>query len=401
MESGDGLLLRVRPRGAVLSSNALGVVATVSERFGNGRIDLTRRANFQIRGVTSPTLGPAQDALAQAGLLDADAGSEAVRNVILSPLAGLDPSAAPAAPAIAEAIETGLSQDPALLALPPKFSFLVDAGGRLPLQGVAADIRVEIDGGGARLAIGGDASGALALAVVPPEAAAETALDLARTFLLLSKDTSARSMRGLLALAGPRAIASCAGLADTLPLARRNAPAPALREAIFGRQPFYFGLGAAFGSFGADQIAALARATSEGVRVTPWRALIVPNPSEDFEAQIATLDLVTRADDPRLAVAACPGHPACLSGEAATRPLAEALARALAFEPGEGIALHVSGCAKGCATSAPAPFTLVGHEGRFDLVLDGGARDPAVLSGLNGAQAESAIALASRRALAS
>jgi precorrin-3B synthase len=40
-----------------------------------------------------------------------------------------------------------------------------------------------------------------------------------------------------------------------------------------------------------------------------------------------------------------------------------------------GVALHVSGCAKGCARQAATPFTLVAHAGRYDLVVDGAAFD--------------------------
>lgn len=401
MESGDGLLLRVRPRGAALSADALTAIAEVSERFGNGRIDLTRRANLQIRGVRNDTLDAAQAQLAEAGLLDGDSGLEAVRNVLLSPLAGLDPKASAQAAPLAQAIERGLAEDATFQALPAKFSFLIDAGGRLPLGDVAADIRIELDGAQARLSLGGDAAQAAPVAVLPVAKAADAALDLARAFLRMRADAAARTIRDLLTAVGAKALASTAGLPPVSALAFKGRSTLAKRADIFGRHAGYLGLGAAFGSFDAAQLRALGELSGDGVRVTPWRALLVPNPSAGFETAIEPLGFVTRADDPRLAVAACPGHPACLSGEVATRPIAEALAGALALHRHDGIALHVSGCAKGCALSGAAPFTLVGHEGRFDLVLDGRARDAAVLSGLNAAQAESAIALAMRQALAS
>jgi precorrin-3B synthase len=40
-----------------------------------------------------------------------------------------------------------------------------------------------------------------------------------------------------------------------------------------------------------------------------------------------------------------------------------------------GVALHVSGCAKRCARQAATPFTLIAHEGLYDLVVDATARD--------------------------
>ena len=38
-----------------------------------------------------------------------------------------------------------------------------------------------------------------------------------------------------------------------------------------------------------------------------------------------------------------------------------------------GAALHVSGCSKGCAHRLPCAVTLVGNNGRYDIVRDGTA----------------------------
>ena len=42
---------------------------------------------------------------------------------------------------------------------------------------------------------------------------------------------------------------------------------------------------------------------------------------------------------------------------------------------GEGTAIHVSGCAKGCAHPKPAPLTIVGTERGCGIVKNGSARD--------------------------
>ena len=77
---------------------------------------------------------------------------------------------------------------------------------------------------------------------------------------------------------------------------------------------------------------------------------------------------------------ACSGAPACAK---AARPLQyEALAFASALAPGAGIALHVSGCAKGCAHPRAAPFTLVARPSGYDLVVDGCAGDKPLRVGL-------------------
>ena len=63
-------------------------------RFGSGEIDLTNRGNLQLRGVSEETYPEALAALDAAGLIDAEAGAEAVRNIVVDPLSGLDPARA-------------------------------------------------------------------------------------------------------------------------------------------------------------------------------------------------------------------------------------------------------------------------------------------------------------------
>ena len=71
-----------------------------------------------------------------------------------------------------------------------------------------------------------------------------------------------------------------------------------------------------------------------------------------------------------LRIEACPGAPACRSSTVDTRRDARRLAT-LAFKG----TLHVSGCIKGCAQSAPADLVLVGEEGRYNVVRHGTTRD--------------------------
>ena len=63
MESGDGLIVRVRPWNSALTPAQARAIADGARRHGNGLIDLTRRANLQLRGVSPATLAPLQEAL--------------------------------------------------------------------------------------------------------------------------------------------------------------------------------------------------------------------------------------------------------------------------------------------------------------------------------------------------
>ena len=133
MASGDGLIVRVRPRCGAFSLETAAALADLAERLGNGHIDLTRRANLQLRGLTEDRLPELQMALAKLGLLDPDAETEAVRNVMVAPLAGLDPTQPFDVRPIALAIDDALTSDERLHALPGKFGLLVDGGGAISI----------------------------------------------------------------------------------------------------------------------------------------------------------------------------------------------------------------------------------------------------------------------------
>lgn len=64
--------------------------------------------------------------------------------------------------------------------------------------------------------------------------------------------------------------------------------------------------------------------------------------------------------------------------------MARALAPALeTVAPDARRSLHVSGCTKGCARARAADITLVGRNGKFDLVRDGCAWDTPSQTGLS------------------
>jgi precorrin-3B synthase len=147
-----------------------------------------------------------------------------------------------------------------------------------------------------------------------------------------------------------------------------------------GSGKFAVGVVAPFGRLEAHQLRSLvacARDAGAGdIRLSPWRALYVE--ARDAVAAHAmvesarALGLVVKSDDPLLRIEACPGAPACRSSTVDTRAAAHRLA-AQAFAG----SIHVSGCAKGCARSAPSDLVLVGEEGRYKVVRNGTARDAA------------------------
>jgi len=85
MVSGDGLVVRVRPFGGRLSPEQARGIAALAQSHGNGLIDLSSRANVQLRGVRQDTHAPLIDGLRDLGLIDADVQAESRRNVLVTP----------------------------------------------------------------------------------------------------------------------------------------------------------------------------------------------------------------------------------------------------------------------------------------------------------------------------
>ena len=118
------------------------------------------------------------------------------------------------------------------------------------------------------------------------------------------------------------------------------------------------------------------------IRVSPWRGLAFSDlPIEaagTLQEALRDEGLIVEAADPRLAISACAGAPACARGEVPTLTDAGALAETIAPLLADGLSLHVSGCAKSCAHPGNADLTLVGRDGRYDVIVAGGARDAAI-----------------------
>jgi precorrin-3B synthase len=300
MQSGDGLLVRVKPFGGRISSTALGALADAAAAYGNGVIELTRRGNLQIRGVRDPVAFAR--AMVAAGLADPDPDREARRNVVAVP---------PCDDALVAEAEATLAELPGL---PPKFH-VVARGSMLFLHGRAI-----------RMA------------------------DLASPFPLEGE-----------------------GRGEGWPLTRSVAesgphpdPPPQAGEGAASMHLLYL----PFGQTDGDTLKTLATLAPE-IRTTPWRAFLSPVPAPGFLARPSP-------------ITACPGAPACSSGTVPARADAARL-QAAGLEK-----LHISGCAKGCAYPA-ATTTLVGRDGRYDLIRHGRAGDTPDLRGLTLTEAIAAL----------
>ena len=255
MAAGDGFLVRVKPHVGGVSAAQLRVLAAAAERFGSGRIEITNRANFQLRGFSLETVPGFAAAMLEAGLASADPAVERRRNIFVSL------SADPIGMALARQLEDWLEREAGLVALPAKFGFAVGE--------VAADINI-LPGRDAPVVVlpGG-------FTVVAP-APLQAVQALTQAFLRQAERITPRParMRALLAAIGAEAVFAEAGLRM-----ERVAPAYPAPGASVGKMPDAFGLGLAFGVQDGAMLrraAELAERFGNGVlRTTRARSLVV------------------------------------------------------------------------------------------------------------------------------
>ena len=349
MMSGDGLIVRVRPRlGRISAQQALGL-CDLSRQFGNGIIDLTSRANLQLRGLREADHQAVLDGLLALNLLDPTPEDEAKRNIITTP----HWQQGDRTHRLHDAICAGLGDLPIL---PAKMGVAIDTGPAPALSNASADFRFEHSAdGGLILRLDGTSRGRLI-----DETDAVAALIEAAEWFAATR-TDARRMARHVAMVPPPA-----AWMGTLPAAAGAPMTPGKTDSgtVFG---------APFGSLEAKHLAALITDSgAKALRTTPWRLFLL-----EGAALTDTHGFVTDARDPLLHIHACPGAPACAAASVDTRTLARQLA------PTHPRGLHISGCTKGCAHPKPCDTTLVGQNGTYDLVKQGHPWDQPSQRGLS------------------
>jgi precorrin-3B synthase len=347
MASGDGLVVRVRPPGGTLSSVQATGLADLAARHGNGLLDLSVRANLQLRGVTEASHPALLLGLTALGLLDSNAKAEKGRNIIITPFWTDGDTVQPIAQALQRAVTAADWPD-----LPSKFGYAIDNAHAPVLRATSADIRIEARADGFLIWPDGAATGAQFAAA---DAVIAAIADLIAWFLQSGGVNNGRGRMAALMARGA-----------TLPQAFSATPVSS--ACPFTPAPGMLSQGALLGlEFGQMQAQTLADLAAFGpLRVTPWRMLMLEGAGHMPDLP----GLITRPDDPMLRVIACTGAPGCLQAHQPTRDLARTLAPA--WRSGT---LHVSGCAKGCAHPTAANVTLVGTPDGFDLIRNGTAAD--------------------------
>jgi precorrin-3B synthase len=404
-EAADGYLARIRLPGGLIGAEQMRVLARLAGELGDGRAELTSRGNVQLRGLAADAAVPLAEELALAGLLPSP-GHDLVRNVLASPLAGLDGGTD--LTTIVQSLDAALCARPRLAELPGRFLFAVDDG-RGDVAGLGADVLAQVradsavvNGLAVRVAARGGAGDDAAVEDVDalnigedsgsgesfvhhrppnaptspnpprkccasctprlvgpttdPRATATVMLAYAEAFLDMRAADGGTAWRiADLADGAERVRAAVAARLrlTAAPPAPPIAPpiAPAARPVgVVGPGGTAAVLLAPLGRLTAGQLTWLAdRVRGRPARITPWRSVVLPDLADaaGLIRDAAGLGFGVDAASPWLRVTACAGRPRCASA------LADVQADAAAFAARwPDRIVHVSGCGRHCGRPA-------------------------------------------------
>jgi precorrin-3B synthase len=349
-EAADGGLARVRLPGGVLSASQLQVLATASVELGDGHLELTSRANVQIRALQPGAPVELSERLYAAGLLPSIT-HERVRNILASPLSGLDQHSRYDVLPLAGELDRLLCATPGLAELPGRFLFALDDG-RGDLESAKADVAVRMaDGRQGELLLAGVATGVL----VEPERVAEVLVAAAEAFLAERAEQASEAWRLGELKDGPQNVRRRLGLdggpAAEVPAGVRGGSGPAVAGAFGGPRGGGVVVTVPLGVLKAEQAEALAEVAERAaghppsLRVTPWRSVVVAAATgEQTLRRLAEAGLVLEGSSPWNGITSCAGRPGC--GKA----LGDVRGDARRVVPGwaAGGRVHWSGCERRC-----------------------------------------------------
>jgi ferredoxin-nitrite reductase len=405
----DGWLTRLRVPGGVLTAAQCETIADLLESIGLEYVQITNRANLQLRSLTQDLNRELLTKLTQCGLAASHTDVEGIRNVMLSPTAGIDAEELIDLRPVAQAWIEYLDRHVELGVLSNKFSVGFDGGGSVSISDRPNDITL--------LAVS-DRELSLHLGIgergEPPRPVSVT-LNLAECLPMLA--AIAQSYRQGLETLGEAAhrkprlrdVIHYYGLDAFGKLVRREIAG--YRHFIFentaleqtaGGEPkhkhlgihqqrqtgdYYLGVVLPLGRWTIAQVRGLgaisARYGSGQIRLTPWQNAIVPDVPEDdlvrVKGLINDLGLEQTVNHPSSLLRACAGATGCQFAATDTQRDAIALSAYLAanFTLDRPLNIHFSGCEKSCAQHDRADITLWGEAenpnlpGRYRIEIGG------------------------------
>jgi precorrin-3B synthase len=383
VQAKDGLLIRIRVPGGLIEANQLRTIADLSRSFADGTIEITSRANLQLRAIRNQDLSHIIESISSAGLLPSPQ-HDRVRNIVTSPIAGLDSEEFIDPRPLIHELDRRLQADTVFVNLHPKFSFAIH-GGPKRFGHDTADVSLDAVNLGAapylRFSLGGVSSGF----VVKPGDAVDCVLATARMCIELAKE-SFLPVRGKAVVAIPGAMERILdALSHMLQPSPLSMPASTVNEALLGICPTPQASRVSIipsvplGRLTPAHANYLADASTEwegDLRLAPWRGVVlgsIPKSAADnIVGQLRAIGLSCEGRDGFQGIAACAGITGCDASLADVRGDAASLAqRLLGHAVPSGWTVNLSGCDKQCARRHGATAELVAGLSGYTLNIAG------------------------------
>jgi ferredoxin-nitrite reductase len=382
----DGILSRIRVPGGILNSKQCGAIAVIADMYG-GYVDVTNRANLQIREINQGINAEVLKQLQDLGLGSGNPMIDHIRNIMTSPTAGIDPQELIDTRPLVQSWDDYLGAHSELSGLSAKFSVCFDGGGLVSVSDRLNDIlfaAVLIDHNvyfRLHLSMGakGEPPSDVGIIVSPDECLLVLAA-LADVYLAHIDTSSKRKPR-------LREVINSLGCDHYLQQVEQRLPFSLTRfkqslikkQGRFShigihpqRQPglFYIGVVLPLGRLESQQIKSLGdlaqKSGSGTIRLTPWQNLLITDiPRQyitDVQSEIISLGFDFSVTNIKSALVACSGKRGCAASATDTKAHALALSDYLQTHVKLDcpINIHFTGCEKSCAQHHNSDIALLG-----------------------------------------
>ena len=394
----DGILSRMRIPGGILDSKQCYAIADVAENYGGGYVDVTNRANLQIRELRSGiNISVLQD-LQSIGIGSRNVAIDHIRNIMTSPTAGIDTQELIDTRPFVQQWDDYLAAHPSLGGLSAKFSVGFDGGGKVSVCHQLNDIMlaaVVIDGEvyfRLCLSIGQAGKPPLDMGIVLlPQQCLPVLAALAEVYRNHTGMHSNRKLRlrELLNNLGSESYLKEVEKLLGFPLTpspvcdTNNSLSPVVAKNTLsckyphiGIHPqrqqglFYVGVVLPLGRLESQQMRGLADLSAEfgtgTLRLTPWQNLLLTDIPQaalpNVKNEITALNLDFSGSNINSALVACSGNQGCAAAATDTKGDALRLANYLPtnLNLNYPVHIHFSGCEKSCAHHGNSDITLLG-----------------------------------------
>ena len=369
----DGRLIRIRTPGGRLSSQQARVLAALGDRWGKP-LQVTNRANLQIRGLSAEIPPEVLNQLQESGLAARLSAVDHLRNIMASPTAGIDTAQIIDTTPFVKELDEYLFSHLELAELSAKFSVGFDGGEQVAIASHNDILLRAIDLNGVHFCL---YLTGVPIGIVKPEECIGAIASLAKVYLESSQNyVGVRKLRlkQLIQDIGVQELCDRAQL-SLLPIPTEQI---SLRSQIHAhldihtqRQSHlsYVGISLPLGRLEAWQLQGLADLVDEWgdrtLRLTPWQNLLIPNVPNavlpQVQQQLQRLDLHHSSTYIYSGLIACAGN-TCASSATDTQSdalnLVEYLDKHITLDL--PITIHFSGCPKSCAHHGASDLTLVG-----------------------------------------